>query len=115
MRLRDNSVAEMSSSVPRIAAIRGAPNRAIQDALRRFAHRWTDRGVRIAGLIETLDDMAEPTWQAVRLQNIRSGETYPLFQYSDRWPLPVTCRAQGLSRLASTSALRSKPAAICSS
>ena len=80
MRLRDNSVAEMSSSVPRIAAIRGAPNRAIQDALRRFAHRWTDRGVQIAGLIETLDDMAEPTWQAVRLQNIRSGETYPLFQ-----------------------------------
>jgi Protein of unknown function (DUF2478) len=93
MRLRDNSAAEMSSSVPRIAAIRGAPNRAIQDALRRFAHRWTDRGVHIAGLIETLDDMAEPTRQAVRLQNVRSGETYPLFQ--NLGPMAAACHLQG--------------------
>jgi Protein of unknown function (DUF2478) len=93
MSLRDNSAAAASFSVPRIAAIRGAPNRAIQDAMLRFAQRWTERGVRVTGLIETVDDIAEPTRQAVRLQNIRSGETYPLFQ--NLGPMAAACHLQG--------------------
>jgi Protein of unknown function (DUF2478) len=93
MSLRDDSMAAASLSAPRIAAIRGASNRAIQDALGRFAQRWSNRGVRIAGLIETIDEVAEPARQAMRLQNIRSRRTYPLFQKLG--PMASSCHLQG--------------------
>ena len=55
--------------------------------------RWTDRGARIAGLIETFDDMFEQARQAVQLQNIRGGKIYPLFQ--NLGPMAVACHLQG--------------------
>jgi Protein of unknown function (DUF2478) len=93
MNAQDDSIGVAVASVAHIAAIRGASNRTIQEAMRRFARRWTDRGVRIAGLIETFDESAEPTRKAVWLQNIRNGESYPLFQ--NLGPMATACHLQG--------------------
>jgi hypothetical protein len=93
MSTRDDSLGAVIASVAPIAAIQGASNRTIQEAMRRFAHRWADRGVHIAGLIETFNENAEPARQAVRLQNIQSGESYPLFQNLGR--MATACHLQG--------------------
>jgi Protein of unknown function (DUF2478) len=84
---------EPERSAARIAAIQGAPNPVIQDALWRFARRWTDRGVAIAGLIEAIEPTAAPSRRAVNLKNLRSGETYPLFQ--DLGRLASACHLDG--------------------
>ncbi len=89
MSVQDDSHLAEVGSVAQIAAIRGASNRAMQEAMRRFARRWADRGARIDGLIETFDAAAAPARQAVWLQNIRSGETYPLFQ--NLGPMTTSC------------------------
>ena len=93
MSLQEDNIRAEIPTVANIAAIRGPPNRTIQDAMWRFARRWTDRGARIAGLIETFDDMFEQSRQAVQLQNIRGGKIYPLFQ--NLGPMAVACHLQG--------------------
>jgi hypothetical protein len=73
---------------PRIAAIQGAANAVVQDAMRRFALRWAARGVTIAGLIEGSTEKRRG-W----LENIRSGRRYPLFQ--DLGPMATACHLDG--------------------
>jgi hypothetical protein len=76
-----------------IAAIQGAPNPLIQSAMWRFARRWADRGIRIVGLIEAIESTATPSRQATRLKNLRTGETYPLFQ--DLGTMAAACHLDG--------------------
>jgi hypothetical protein len=58
----------------------------------RFAGRWTERGVRIVGLIEEFGPNPR-TRRAARLRNITTRETYPLFQ--DLGPLAEACHLDG--------------------
>jgi Protein of unknown function (DUF2478) len=84
---------EGEASAARIAAIQGAPNPVIQDAMWRFARRWSDRGVIIAGLIEAVDPAPAPSRRATSLKNLCTGETYRLFQ--DLGPLASACHLDG--------------------
>jgi hypothetical protein len=93
MSAQDASAVAVNTPVAQIAAIRGASNRAIQEAMWRFARRWSDRGVRIAGLLETFAESDRPAQKALRLQNIRSGESYPLFQ--NLGPMSTACHLEG--------------------
>jgi hypothetical protein len=95
---------EAEGPAARIAAIQGAPNPLIQSAMWRFARRWTDRGVRIAGLIEAIELDDTPSRQATRLKNLRTGETYPLFQ--DLGPLASACHLDGSGIVAACVTIR---------
>jgi hypothetical protein len=90
-------------SLERIAAIQGAPNRIVQNAMWRFTQRWTDRGARIAGLIEAFDPAIESSRHAGCLKNVRTGEVYPLFQ--ELGPMASACHLDGAGVVAACVAI----------
>jgi hypothetical protein len=91
-------------SVARIAAIQGAPNRVVQNAMWLFTRRWTDRGVRIAGLIEAFDSAIEPSRHTACLKNACTGEVYPLFQ--ELGSMASACHLDGAGIVAACVAIR---------
>jgi hypothetical protein len=89
----------------RIAAIQGASNREVQDAMWRFARRWSSRGVRIAGLIEQFGSDPRPRHTA-ELRNITTGAVYPLFQ--NLGPMAEACHLDGAGIVAACVAIRNE-------
>jgi hypothetical protein len=84
---------EGEEPVARIVAIQGAPNRFVQHAMWRFTRRWADRGARIAGVIEAFDPTIGRSRHAAHLENVRTGEVYPLFQ--ELGPMASACHLDG--------------------
>jgi hypothetical protein len=68
--------------------------------------RWTDRGARIAGLIEAFDPTIEPSRHAARLENVRTGKVYPLFQ--ELGPMASACHLDGAGIVAACVEIRSE-------
>lgn len=70
----------MSPSVKRIAALQGAPSPAIQSTLSAFARRLREQGFRIAGVVEVSQCEDEGRCKSFSVQDLASGETFPISQ-----------------------------------
>ena len=91
-------------SVAQIAAIQGAPNQVVQKTMWRFTRRWTESGARIAGLIEAFDPTSQPSRQhGAHLENVRTGEVFPLFQ--ELGPMASACHLDGAGLVAACVAI----------
>lgn len=64
----------------RIAAVRGAPSFLIQGTLFAFARQLQNQGLRVAGVVEVSSCTDEERCKSLSIQNLASGETYPITQ-----------------------------------
>jgi hypothetical protein len=70
----------MSPPIKRIAALRGASSPLIQSTLFAFAQKLRDKGHRVAGVVEVSACEEEGHCKRLSVQNLASGETYPISQ-----------------------------------
>jgi hypothetical protein len=74
------------------AANRDAPKHIVQETTWRFARRWSNHGVRIAGPIEAFSSAVEPTRQAVKLLTSAAASSTRFSRIARQWPPPGTPR-----------------------
>jgi Protein of unknown function (DUF2478) len=63
-----------------IAAVQGASNLVIQTLLADFVARWSQRGVRIVGVVEGQDETARHPHEASFLRDVVTDTSYPIYQ-----------------------------------
>jgi len=71
---------ETACEAPRIAALRGAPNAAMQTLLDEFAQRRARAGLRVAGVVEDSDCTHDGTCKRFRIRDLLSGEMISISQ-----------------------------------
>ena len=70
----------MDHPIKRIAAVQGASSPTIQGALSAFAQRLRAQGLRVAGVIEVSRCDDEGACKSLSVQDLESGETFPISQ-----------------------------------
>ncbi|NEU14886.1 DUF2478 domain-containing protein [Methylobacterium sp. BTF04] len=87
-----------------ILALQGASNLIIQGALASCVARWSGPDTRIVGVIEVRDEAARDPAARDRLQDLRTGVTYPIYQ--DLGPGSTACRLHTDGIIAACEAVR---------
>lgn len=90
--------------IPLTAAIIHAPNESVDDVLSFFAEELADQGVQVEGLLQKRHRSAPEGACAVDLVDIKTRETYPIFQ--DLGKGSTACRLDPAGVIASSIVLR---------
>jgi hypothetical protein len=80
---------EFNGDVPRIAALQGATRETIQATLAEFVARARLHGMRLAGVIETTCDPADPGCRSLALEDVSTGAVFSISQ--DLGPGSTAC------------------------